>query len=324
MFPLWKWIPAKVAHALSPIGLTIYAAFKGSDQSLVWQPFDWNGIHFPNRLGIAGGVDKNAQHILDWQSLGAGFIEIGTITPEPQTANPGKIIDRLWGQKTLWNKMGFPNLGQSEIFYNLKAAQSECRLAVFANIGKNRTTSNQDASEDYRILTEKFAPEVQALVVNVSSPNTSGLRDLQSGTELKNLVEKVVLAASNKPVLVKLSPDMSTDQLELAVDASLSAGAKGFVFTNTTLDRESYPQFPKEGGLSGSAVALRSLATLKSALAYLGERRKGLLIVSAGGVLTAQDIKERISVGADLVQVYSVLVFEGPSFFQKVAQEFSA
>jgi len=324
MFPVWKWLSAEVAHALSPIGLILYAAFKGSDQALVWQSFDWQGCHFCNRLGIAGGVDKNALHILDWQRLGAGFVEIGTVTPLPQTANPGKIIDRHWDDKVLWNKMGFPNQGLSETYYNLKQAQADCKIPIFANIGKNRSTTNQDASEDYKALAEKLAPEVQALVVNVSSPNTTGLRDLQTGSELKELVQKVVFAAKTKPVLVKLSPDMSEEQLHHALDSSLEAGAKGFILTNTTLSREVHSQFPKEGGLSGRAVAKLSLKTLKSAIAHLGPRRQGLLMISAGGVMTAQDIKERISVGADLVQVYSVLVFEGPSFFRKMAQEFQA
>jgi dihydroorotate dehydrogenase len=321
MQPFWRWLPAKWAHDLAPVGLTLYAGLFGSDEVPCWQPFNWNGIHFPNRLGLAGGADKNAQHILDWQRMGAGFVEAGTVTLAPQSANPGKIIDRNWSKSTLWNKMGFPSLGADEVYYNLLHAHEECRIPVFINLGKNRSTPNTEASDEYAQLAERFAPLASCLVVNVSSPNTTGLRDLQSESELGRIVSKTVQASKGKPVLVKLSPDQSEAQLQSSLDTSLQAGAQGFILTNTTLSREGFSEFPKEGGLSGKAVAARSLKTLKMALQHLGQRRTGLLIVSAGGVLSSQDVKERLQAGADLVQVYSALVFQGPGFFQKIFQD---
>jgi dihydroorotate dehydrogenase len=323
MRPFWRWLPAKWAHDLAPLGLSLYAGIFGSEEALSWRPFTWNGIHFPNRLGLAGGVDKNAENILEWQRLGAGFVEAGTVTLAPQSPNPGKIIDRNWSKSTLWNKMGFPSLGAQEVYYNLTHIQQECRIPVFINLGKNRSTANSEASDEYRDLALRLAPLASCLVVNVSSPNTTGLRDLQSESELAKIIEKVVLEAKGKPVLVKLSPDQSESQLQNSLDASLNAGAQGFILTNTTLSREGFSEFPQEGGLSGRAVAARSLQTLKQALQHLGPRRKDLLIVSAGGVLSLDDINERLAAGADLVQVYSALVFQGPRFFQRIFHEVS-
>lgn len=320
---IWKYLPAGLAHSLAPLGLAYFAS-KMPENCPQWQSFDWKGLHFPNRLGIAGGLDKNADHLSAWPRLGVGFIEVGTVTPYAQSANRGKILDRDWEAQNMWNKMGFPNHGADEVYFNLRAHKENLKIPVFVNIGKNRSRPNEEAELDYLYLTDRFLPVADALVINVSSPNTTGLRDLQSETAIKSLAEKVVKLAGPKPVLVKLSPDMSEDHLRASLDACLESRISGFVLTNTTLSRPSNCLFPKEGGLSGKSLAGLSKKNLKIALSHLGSARKDLLIVSVGGVLTADDVQERIQLGADLVQVYSALIFSGPRFFRDTAERMSS
>lgn len=325
MTPLWKFVPAELAHKLAPLGLSVYSSVCGGETPL-WRAFDWNGIHFPNRLGLAGGMDKNAEHLLHWQRLGAGFLEIGTVTPRPQKPNPGKIIDRDWDTQTLWNKMGFPSHGAEDVFFNLRQHQVDVKIPVFVNIGKNRITSAEDAVRDYQFVAFRLGPVASGFVINVSSPNTKGLRDLQSKEELSRLVKgvKEVLDHQgwNKPVLVKLSPDLSPDQLKDAIEAALEAGAQGITLTNTTLWRPQDSHFPKEGGLSGLPLKELSLKSLELTHQFLGGKNKTSLLISVGGVMTAADVQERLDLGADLVQVYSALVFSGPRFFKTVAEHF--
>lgn len=287
----------------------------------VWDSFLWKGLVFKNRLGIAGGVDKNAETLPAWWALGCGFIEVGTVTPLPQEPNPGSIIDRDLRTSSLWNKMGFPSAGAKEVLANLRA-EAPYRTPVFVNIGKNRTTSNDDAIKDYESLIDTFAEDCDAYVVNISSPNTQGLRDLQNREALQTLLKPLVERASHyrKPLLVKLSPDMSEEAFAAAITAAADCGVDGFVLTNTTLDRTTDSKFPKEGGVSGAPLRQKSLKFLKLAQTTLGPRRKDFLLISVGGVLAPQDVFERIQAGADLVQVYSALIFSGPQFFKQVAE----
>lgn len=315
---IWKYLPAGLAHSLAPLGLSYFAS-KMPETSPEWGSFTWNGIHFPNRLGIAGGMDKNAEHLSTWKRLGAGFIEIGTVTPYAQGPNKGKIVDRDWDHQNLWNKMGFPSHGADEVYFNLLSAKNDLEVPVFVNIGKNRSRPNEEAEIDYLYLTERFKHLADVFVVNVSSPNTSGLRDLQTSDALKKLTEQVVQRAEKTPVLVKLSPDMSEEQLRDSLTACGSSGVSGFILTNTTLSRPSGNQFPKEGGLSGKDLAALSKKNLKIAIDHVGNYRSELLMVSVGGVMTSDDVKERLDMGADLVQCYSALVFNGPKFFRETA-----
>lgn len=315
----WKYLPAELAHGLAPWGLALYSSLWGNPTP-VWRDFTWRGIYFPNRLGVAGGVDKNATQFLDWQDAGAGFVEIGTVTPHPQKANSGKILDRDWAQKILWNKMGFPNQGAEKIFENINQFSAELEIPLFINIGKNRDTDNQKAIEDYKFLAQKFSSQARCLVINVSSPNTKGLRDLQNKNELENIVSAVIRQAQTTPVLVKLSPDLSKDDLASALEACMQAGTSGFILTNTTLSRPTQHRFSTEGGLSGSFLAEKSKLALRQTMEILGTSRQDLLIISAGGVLTPEEVLERLHLGANLVQVYSALVFNGPGFFKQTAQ----
>jgi dihydroorotate dehydrogenase len=316
--PLWKYLPASLAHSLAPLGLSYYAS-KMPEETPVWNPLSWKGLQFPNRLGIAGGVDKNAEHLAIWQKLGVGFIEIGTVTPYAQSANPGKILDRDWNGKNLWNRMGFPNHGADEVYFNLVAGKPDLKIPVFVNIGKNRSRPNNEAEIDYLYLADRFKKVADAFVINVSSPNTSGLRELQTPEFLMKLIAGVRERGEEKPVLVKLSPDMTDDQFVESLEASSQARASGFILTNTTLSRPSDCQFPKEGGLSGQSLAELSKQHLKKAVKILSPKRSEFLLVSVGGVLSSDEVKERLNLGADLVQTYSALVFEGPEFFRNTA-----
>jgi dihydroorotate dehydrogenase len=317
---MWKWIPAELAHKLAPFGLNYFAA-KMPDTVPHWQPFQWRGISFPNRLGLAGGMDKNAEYLDLWQKMGAGFLEVGTITPYQQKPNSGKIIDRDWDKGNLWNRMGFPNHGSDEIYFNLLNAKPLLKIPVFVNIGKNRQRPNDEADIDYSYLTDRFTPVADAFVVNVSSPNTLGLRELQAEGYLRALTAKIVSLAGKIPVLVKLSPDMSEELFTSSLDACLDSGASGFILTNTTTMRPEDCPFPKEGGLSGKSLAGLSKKHLALAVKHLGPRRDGLLLISVGGVMTAEDVIERLQMGADLVQSYSALIFHGPGFFREIAEK---
>lgn len=321
LYPLLKYIPSGLAHKLAPFALSLY---KPSETGIpIWKPFSWNNLFFPNRLGIAGGVDKNAELLQVWPELGVGFVEVGTVTPYAQKANRGKIIDRDWDNKNLWNKMGFPNEGSEDVYFNILKEKDHYRLPLFVNIGKNRSTSMEFAKNDYQFLATKFHSVADALVVNVSSPNTQGLRDLQNETALRELISSVVKVSAKTPVLVKLSPDMTEMDLHSSLGACFEGGAQGIILTNTTLSRPQNCSFAKEGGLSGRDLAPLAKKNLSSVMSFLGPDKKTRLVISVGGVLTAQDVLERLELGADLVQTYAGLVFNGPGFFRSVAKEIS-
>jgi dihydroorotate dehydrogenase len=319
---LWKHLPAKLAHELASLGISFYAA-KMPDDIPRWKPLTWKGLTFPNRLGIAGGVDKNAENLLDWQKLGVGFIEVGTVTPYSQKANRGKTLDRDWKQKNLWNRMGFPNHGADEVYFNIRRDRAGIRVPLFVNIGKNRDRSNEEAEVDYIYLANRFRDLADAFVVNVSSPNTQGLRNLQTPEFLSFLIGQLKPVVGDTPILIKLSPDLSEIEFSAVIGACADAGASGFILTNTTLSRPEKCPFPAEGGLSGKDLAELSKKHLVRAVQLLGQRRAQFLLVSVGGVLSAEAVQERMDLGADLVQTYSGLVFHGPGFFRDAAQRLS-
>lgn len=316
----WLLIPPSWAHDLAPLALPFYALLNGK-QTPAWRSFTWRGLDFKNPLGIAGGVDKNAENLKEWWSLGCGFVEVGTVTPKPQLPNPGKILDRDKANFSLWNRMGFPSHGADEVFFNLTSYAPNYRTPIFVNIGKNRDTSNEEALNDYSLLIDKFRPVADAFVVNISSPNTKGLRDLQSRENLERLIAPIVNKVSHyqpTPVLVKLSPDLGEEALADAVLQCHEVGVDGFVLTNTTLSRHAGCSYPAEGGMSGKPLAELSKKALKVAQDALGSKRQGKLLVSVGGMMTPEDVVQRLNDGADLVQAYSALSFHGPKFFLDV------
>ena len=310
-------IPAKWAHDIALKALPFYS-LRYSSQIPRWNSFEWRGIFFSNPVGIAGGVDKNAENLEAWWRLGCGFVEVGTITPEPQNANPGKIMDRRSEFQTLWNKMGFPSLGAQVVLNNLSKIKNR-PTPVFINIGKNRHTENSNAVQDYLKLIQTFQNQADAFVVNISSPNTKNLRELQQSHELKKLLIPLIEAAQSKPVLIKLSPDLSLENFRETLLTSIECGISGFVLTNTTLHRKPEWGLPSEGGVSGKPLQEQSKQALRWCLEILGEKRKDFLIISVGGILTTEDIFERLQMGADLVQIYSGLVFNGPSLLRQTA-----
>lgn len=315
----WLLLPAHWAHDLGPVALKLYGALV-ERPTPAWRSFMWKGLVFKNRLGLAGGVDKDAEAVAGWWSLGCGFIEVGTVTPRPQNPNEGRVVGRDLGSRSLWNRMGFPSAGMDDVAANLRALKPY-RTPVFVNLGKNRETPNENAGADYLLCLRAFRGLADAFVINVSSPNTKGLRELQDPKALENLLLPLWFEAqkTGTPLLVKLSPDMDETAFDAAVETVARVGLDGIVLTNTTLSRFEGSPYPPEGGVSGAPLAERSKNALKRALKVLGTRREGKLIVSVGGIMEPKDVFERLEMGADLVQVYSAVVLEGPGFFRDVA-----
>lgn len=299
---------------MAPLGLQFYSYFY--PQSYIWKSFEWRGIRFNNRLGTAGGFDKEGLSIKPLYKIGLGFSEIGTITPLPQKANPGKIIDRDWETKTLWNKMGFPNAGVECVVKRLQISPSP--FPLFINVGKNRQTTQEKAHEDYLYCVQKMESFGSSFVINISSPNTQGLRDLQNKAFLERLISPLK-EITQKPLLLKLSPDMDDSDLINLVERSIDIGVDGFILTNTTARRKSQDKWPMEGGLSGAPLRDRSEAILQTVVKQIESHREKPLIISVGGVLTPHDVSRRLDMGADLVQVYSAFVFQGFGFVKNVA-----
>ncbi len=321
----WLILPASWLHFLSPLALKIYSRIK-SNKPCKWRSFHWKHIYFPNPLGTAGGVDKNALYIKDWWSLGAGFVEVGTVTPKAQKANPAKILDRNLKHLSLWNNMGFPNKGLDFMKEQLSSLPQKKASPVFVNIGKNRDTDLSKTDEDYKKSLEILHPFADAFVINISSPNTKDLREIFRVEHLfaflKSLKDKITILNPKIPLILKISPDET--ELFRVLDQSIEAGIDGWCFCNTTRERAVPHLFPEHGGISGKLLSNQSLNLLKKAKKYLKEKAvEDKLIISCGGILTVQDVLKRLEEGAHLVQVYSALVFKGPGFFQSISKQIS-
>ena len=316
----WLWLPSSFAHDVFPIALKVGAKFR-SYQTYSWQSFDWRGLHFANPLGIAAGLDKNATQIKDWWTYGPGFIEIGTVVPHPQLPNSGPILSRNTQQRAIWNRMGFPSRGMEYVKQQLMELGENKHTPLFINIGKNRDTKLEVAHKDYCELIHHLDFFADTFVINISSPNTQGLRQLLTRGWFQDFLGPIIEkrnSIGNTPLLVKLSPDLDEQALRFCLETSLEMGIDGWVLTNTTLARKPNIVFPKEGGVSGAPLRELSLQMLKNSISILGDKKKDHLLVSVGGVLSPEDVLERIEFGADLVQSYAALVFEGPGFFKNV------
>ena len=299
---------SSVSSRLGPLGLNFYAKLT-SPVNPHWKSFNWRNLHFRNPLGIAGGVDKNARQILAWQHFGAGFIEIGTVTPEAQKANPGTVILRDPHSRTLWNKLGFPNEGAIAIKNRIQKLPRPYQTPLFINIGKNRITPIEHAHVDYARLLREFEDVADAFVINISSPNTEGLRDLLKKENIHTFLSKVSKVQNKVPLILKISPDVDFAQLETLISASLENQIAGWVLTNTTLGRWPNSPYPREGGVSGEFLREHSREFLRSFIKLLGSRKADKLVVSVGGVMSAEEVKVRLDLGADLVQVYTCLLY---------------
>ena len=291
-------------------------------------------IQFPNRVGLAAGFDKNATHLRELQALGFGFVEIGTVTPVAQPGNDKPRMFRLPKDKALINRMGFNNEGVKAVqerlhSWKLKTAQQPAtnveRLIIGGNIGKNKITPNEEAWKDYVICFKALHEYVDYFVVNVSSPNTPGLRELQEKESLRKIL--TLLQTENKsypvqkPILLKIAPDLTIEQIDDVIDLALEIKLDGLVACNTTISREQLKTADYQvaamgaGGLSGLPVKQISTKVVQ----YIHQKTNGQIpIIASGGIFTGADAKEKIAAGAALVQVWTGFVYEGPSIVKRI------
>ena len=284
------------------------------------------GLTFKNPVGLAAGFDKNASHIDELAALGFGFIEIGTLTPRPQPGNEKPRLFRLKKDAAIINRMGFNNDGVLKAIEALRKRKS--KIIVGGNIGKNKVTPNDEAADDYAYCFEQLFPYVDYFVVNVSSPNTPGLRELQEKEPLKKLLSYVKkLSASKsapKPVLLKIAPDLNEDQLMDIVAILSENTVDGLIATNTTISREGLTtdlqkvQSIGAGGLSGAPLTERSTEIIRFFRKKLG---KEFPIIGVGGIMTAADALAKIEAGADLIQLYTGFIYQGPSLVSAINKE---
>ncbi|MFD0586687.1 quinone-dependent dihydroorotate dehydrogenase [Paenibacillus sp. GCM10027627] len=285
------------------------------------------GLRFPHPVGLAAGLDKNGVAADGFSSIGFGFAEVGTVTPKGQEGNEQPRLFRLPPDEALINRMGFNNLGVDAMASHL-AKRKIHRIPIAVNIGKNKVTPNELAHEDYKACIKALYRYGDFFVVNISSPNTQGLRDLQHGDELKKLLGTVMnevkaqaAAAKSKPksVLVKIAPDMSGDQLEHTVATIVESGVAGIIATNTTLSREGlkHENGRESGGLSGKPLRDRSTEVISAVYKQTGGR---LPIIGSGGIFTAQDAYDKIRAGASLVEIYTALIYKGPGLLRELTE----
>lgn len=281
------------------------------------------GIHFKNPVGLAAGFDKDAKLVDELSSFGFGFIEIGTVTPRPQPGNDKPRLFRLKADQALVNRMGFNNGGVAAAAERLKKRSSP--VIVGGNIGKNKLTPNEQAFDDYAACVDALHPYVDYFVVNVSSPNTPGLRELQEKEPLRKLLADVKSLTQTKPnpkpVLLKIAPDLSPSQLDDIVEILQQTRTDGVIATNTTVSRDNL-RTPKSeldrignGGLSGKPLTDRSNEVIRYLRTKLGATYP---IIGVGGVMTPIDAVEKIKAGADLVQIYTGFIYEGPGLVKRI------
>ena len=291
-------------------------------------PVELMGLKFPNRIGLAAGLDKEGNTIDALGRLGFGFIEIGTITPRPQAGNPKPRLFRLIPHEAIINRMGFNNPGIGAGVENVRAHKSFTGPIGF-NIGKNKDTPNENAADDYLACLEKAYPVADYIAVNLSSPNTPGLRDLQAADSsarllglLKESQEKLATQHGKQvPILFKVAPDLTEEQVADLAKAFLDGGLDGLIATNTTLDREKVADHPwasEAGGLSGKPVFEKSNHVLSAfASAFSGK----IPIIGVGGISSKADAEEKFRLGADLVQIYTSFVYQGPALVRELVGE---
>lgn len=283
------------------------------------------GINFPNPVGMAAGFDKDAKFMHQLAEMGFGFVEVGTVTPKAQPGNEQPRLFRLKKDEALLNRMGFNNLGVDAMVELLKKRPTN--IVIGGNIGKNKVTPNEDAISDYLICFEKLFPYVDYFVVNVSSPNTPNLRELQDKEPLKALLSAVINAnlkkENPKPVLLKIAPDLTNSQLDDVIDIAKELNLSGIVATNTTISREGLVTPADEvaklgaGGVSGKPITKRSLEVVK----YIVDRSKGKIpVIGVGGIHSAADAKHMLEAGACLVQLYTGFIYEGVNLIRDINQ----
>ena len=306
----------KIAHA---IGLDKLIA-----QTTDHAPVSMMGLEFKNPVGLAAGLDKNGDYIDALAALGFGFIEIGTVTPRPQPGNPRPRMFRLPEYQAIINRMGFNNKGIDYLIEQVKKSKYQGILGI--NIGKNADTPIEKAIDDYLIGLSKAYPWASYITINISSPNTKNLRQLQQGDEIKKLLsplkhQQTRLQAKHGryvPLVVKIAPDLSSDEIVHIAELLLELELDGVIATNTTISRDrinDHPLAKEPGGLSGTPVKEAST----SVVSKLSEQLAGKIpIIAAGGIMSAKDAQEKVTAGASLVQIYSGLIYEGPELVDEI------
>ena len=295
-------------------------AFRKDDPALEREVF---GLKFRNPVGLAGGLDKNGEFYNDLANFGFGFVEIGSLTPEPQPGNPKPRLFRVVKDRAIINRMGINNKGVKYAVGQLKRHHPE--VLVAGNISKNTNSINEDASKDYETAFAMLYDFVDMFVVNISCPNVSGLSDLQDVSFLSDIVDKLLNLRmyfdEYRPILIKVSPDISHQQLDEIIDYALMSGVDGVVAGNTTRSRDGLT-LPQEkideignGGMSGAPLFSKSLSLVK----YISEKSKGKLpIIGVGGIMSGEQAQQMLDAGASLVEIYSGFIYEGPSLVRRI------
>jgi len=332
-------LPPETAHNVSMYGLQraasipflkkqLAAQFQYSEKNLATTCF---GLQFPNPVGLGAGFDKNAAYLNELEMLGFGFVEIGTVTPKPQAGNAPPRLFRIPDQKALINRMGFNNEGLEIISKRLKErkAKNNSPFIIGGNIGKNKVTENRDAWMDYCTNFKGLEEVVDYFVVNVSSPNTPGLRELQEKESLRKIfLELQNLNKNRKPILLKIAPDLETSALDDIIALTNEVNIDGLVASNTTIDRSLLNTLNQEkakkigaGGLSGQPLLEKSNEVLN----YLHKGLSGRVpIIASGGIFTGMDAQSKINAGASLVQIWTGFIYEGPMIVKNICQHLSA
>ena len=327
--------------SIGPLRKILASGFQPTSKNLSYE--SW-GLEFKNRVGLAAGFDKNAKYLRELEVLGFGFVEIGTVTPKPQDGNDKPRLFRLPKDKAIINRMGFNNEGVKVVAERLKTWKEKAdsndsrlsttnyRLIIGGNIGKNKVTPNEDAWKDYEICFNELFDYVDYFVVNVSSPNTPGLRELQEKDSLHKILshlqtlraERLKLKPDEhiqKPILLKIAPDLTQSQLDDVIDLAREIQLDGLVASNTTISRDglltdaSIVTAIGAGGLSGLPVKQRSTEIVE----YIAQKLKGEVpVMASGGIFTAADAEEKLKAGANLLQVWTGFIYEGPSIAKKI------
>ena len=338
--PLLFSMDAEAAHDLT---LSLLARGQGTPLQWAWRnetvsdPLELAGLHFPNRVGMAAGLDKNARCIDALAAMGFGFVEVGTVTPRAQPGNPKPRMFRLPGARALINRLGFNNDGLQAFVANVKSARCRTQpggtpMLLGLNIGKNASTPIDNATSDYLECLEGVYPHADYVTVNISSPNTQNLRALQGDAALDGLLSAIaerreVLAQEHGrrvPIFVKIAPDLDENQVDVIAQALERHGMDGVIATNTTLARDAVQGLAhaqEAGGLSGAPVLEASNQVIRQLRAGLGSR---FPIIGVGGIMSAEDAVSKIRAGADMVQIYTGLIYEGPELVSRTAKALKA
>lgn len=296
-------------------------------------PIKINNLEFNHPLGLAAGLDKDGEAIRFWDTLGFSYIEVGTVTPKQQPGNPKPRLFRLVRQESLLNRMGFNNKGAEELFENIKKAKPRLKngIKIGVNIGKNKITENKNAADDYIYCLEKLFDDADYFVINISSPNTEGLRELQGEKYLNNLLSSVteknkeiadMRLVHPKEIFLKIAPDLTDEEISGIYYAAVKYKLTGIVAANTTIDKKGLPVNPEEqGGISGKYLKEKSDKVLKLLNELNTKSEYKLYLIASGGVFTKKDYEDKIKLGASLVQIYTGFIYEGPGILKKILDD---